>query len=211
MDKAVNDKEGHIDPLGIGLTAILQEVHHRVANSLTVLSAVLRHEFVSFRDDRLEPSLRRCDEYIASIAELNRLLSGGWDNTETNVGTYFQSLCALLTHSTLEPRGVRCEVFVGAGTLRSDRCGYLALIVTELVTNAAKHAFDRREGGCVRVQIVSAKGAWYCLVADNGKGIQYAARGKGSRIIEGLIAALDGQMELHTGPRGTTATIAFHE
>ena len=209
-DKVVNGEKSS-DPVGSGLAAILQDVHHRVANSLTVLSAVLRHEFAGFRDARLDASLRRCDEYIAAIAELNRLLSGGWDNAETSVETYFQTLCALLTRSALEPRGIRCEVFVGVGVLRSDKCGYLALIVSELVTNAAKHAFDGREGGCVRIQIVPCPGAWYCLVADNGKGIQSRVRGTGSRIIEGLIDALDGQMEMHTGPRGTTVTIAFRE
>jgi two-component sensor histidine kinase len=211
VDKVVNGRESHLDPAASGLVAILQDVHHRVANSLTVLSAVLRHEFAGLRDDRLEASLRRCDEYIAAIAELNRLLSGGWDDTETSVETHFQALCALLTVSALEPRGVQCEAFIGTGVLRSDKCGYLALIVSELVTNAAKHAFAGRDGGHIRIQVLQCHGVWYCQVSDNGKGIQSPMRGTGSRIIEGLLAALDGHMELHTGPRGTTVTIAFRD
>ena len=41
----------------------------------------------------------------------------------------------------LEPRGIRCQATIGDGFLESKRCERLGLIIVELVTNAAKHAF----------------------------------------------------------------------
>jgi two-component sensor histidine kinase len=83
--------------------------------------------------------------------------------------------------------------------------------VTELVMNAAKHAFPNRFRGRIHVEVYAPDGmAWCCTVRDNGCGIRNAAGGgAGSRIVDALVQMLDGQIAVDSGTEGTTVTVRF--
>jgi two-component sensor histidine kinase len=76
--------------------------------------------------------------------------------------------------------------------LPSNCCERLGLVITELVTNAAKHAFHGRDDGLVRVELVNKIDSWVCIVSDNGVGTTMAPLGIGSKILKQLVGALGG-------------------
>jgi two-component sensor histidine kinase len=66
----------------------------------------------------------------------------------------------------------------------------LGLVITELVTNAAKHGFRGRNEGLVRVELINKIDSWVCIVFDKGVGAGTASMGVGTKIIEQLVRAL---------------------
>jgi two-component sensor histidine kinase len=105
--------------------------------------------------------------------------------------------------------GVRCEVFAGEGELASDRCEILGLIVAELVTNAAKHAFPDGASGRVRVEVFESKAGWRCVVYDDGVGMNNVTRGAGSRLVAMLAACLQARIEICSSAAGTSIALSF--
>jgi two-component sensor histidine kinase len=71
-------------------------------------------------------------------------------------------LCGALSEALLKPLGIRCEVSVDAGEFPGERCERLGLVIAELVTNSAKHAFHGRNDRLVRVELVNRVDSWVC-------------------------------------------------
>ena len=82
-------------------------------------------------------------------------------------------------------------------------------MLTELVTNAAKHAFPNRNGAVIRIEMAHRDGAWFCTVADNGVGATAPLQGTGSRILEGLARSLHARLHGEAGQDGTRVTIVM--
>lgn len=188
---------------------LLREFQHRIANTLTILNATLRLEFAGFADPNLKVALGRCEKQIIAAAELNRFFVGGGLTNEITTTGYFESLCAHLSRSVLAPLGLKCEVSVEEGVLPAKKCEFLGLTITELVMNAAKHAFPTDSRGCVRIHILFRDGYWSCTVSDNGVGMWKDVRGAGSRIVDGLVDALGARLAVRSGANGTAVSVAF--
>jgi two-component sensor histidine kinase len=188
---------------------LLQELQHRIANTLTILNATLRFEFAAFADPRLDAALERCQKQIIATAELHRFLVRGCLSDEVSTGGYFESLCERLSRSVLAPLGLACQVSVDDGILPAKKCELLGLTISELVTNAAKHAFPDENRGCVGISILFRDGYWSCTVSDNGIGKWNGSRGTGSRIVDGLVEALGARLAVRSSPNGTAVSVAF--
>ena len=184
---------------------LLREMHHRLANTLTVLTSVLRREFTRSASPQFEDSLARCEARIIAFSNLHRSLVVGAANDWVSVQHYFEHLCQALSEALLEPLGIRCEVSADAGELQSERCERLGLVITELVTNAAKHAFHGRDDSLVRVKLINGIDSWVCIVSDNGGGTAMAPLGIGSKILKQLVGALNGTLVIKSGHNGTSA------
>lgn len=189
---------------------LLREMHHRMANTLTLLTSLLWQEFRPASTPEIRKSLDRCEARIAAFGKLHHLLTVGTTRSSIDVRKYIEPLCRALSEALLRPIGARCEVFVSAGTMRAERCERLGLLITELVTNAAKHAFDGRDGGLVRIEVTNQMGHWFCVVSDNGAGIKLGAPNGGSSIIEKIVRSIGGKLTICSNSRGTSVMIIWH-
>ena len=87
------------------------------------------------------------------------------------------------------------------------------LIVTELVINALKHAFDENtKNGQIAVAYDVFGTDWKLSVADNGIGrpdgvFAQPKSGLGTGIVKALAKQLDSQVVTSSGPKGTTVTV----
>ncbi|HEX4160373.1 MAG TPA: sensor histidine kinase [Rhizomicrobium sp.] len=187
---------------------LLRETHHRFANTLTVLMSMLRQEFAP--TPALRESISRCEARIAAFGNLHRCLVVGAADEWISAQGYIEHLCGALSDALLRPLGVRCEVVADEGEVPRGRCEQLGLIITELVTNAAKHAFRGRNDGLVRVELINRSDCWVCTVSDNGVGAGAASAGTGSKILEQLVRALGGNLIRKSGRFGTSITVACH-
>lgn len=180
-----------------------------MANTLTILNSSLRLELATFKVPGLEEALRRHEKHVVAVADLHRFLGRCPEAFQISAESYFQPLCALLSKSILAPLGLHCEVSVDKGPMHAEKCEFLGMVITELVLNAAKHAFPGNISGCVRIEIVERDERWYCTVSDNGIGISKNSPGSGSQIADGLVDALGGQLTVCTGPNDTAVSITF--
>jgi two-component sensor histidine kinase len=90
----------------------------------------------------------------------------------------------------------------------SERCWRLGLVVSELITNSARHAFGEN-GGLIRVELLPSTSMIECYVTDNGTNSHTICPGNGTKIIASLIKSLGGTIDQHFGPKGATAVLIF--
>jgi two-component sensor histidine kinase len=197
---ATNDEADRVD-------LFVRETHHRMKNMLTLLGAWLRADFMSTASVNLPQAIDGFEGRLFALGRLYDLLSRHSDRRYTSVGDYVGSLGLALAAAILEPKGIRCEVTTGDGFLESKRCERLGLIIVELVTNAAKHAFPNQQPGLIRLEAFYREGSWHCTVVDSGIGTRRARRGVGGRIVEDLARSIGGHTATESRPDGTTVTV----
>jgi len=197
--QATNDPADSLD-------LFLRETHHRMKNMLTLLGAWLRADFISTASVDLPKAIDGFERRILAFGRLYDLLSKHSDRRYTSVGDYVGSLSLALTAAILEPRGIRCEATIGDGFLESKRCERLGLIIVELVTNAAKHAFPNQQPGLIRIEASYRDGFWHCAIKDSGVGAR-GARGVGGRLVEDLARSIGGHVVTDSDSDGTTISV----
>ncbi len=199
----------NLDDVSRDWELVLRESHHRMKNTLTLLGASVRRDFTRTGISDMSVAVDRLERRIVAFGRLYQLLSDNDDLAMISVEAFFESLCGALSEAVLEPAGIRCEASVESGTLPAWQCHRLALMLTELVTNAAKHAFPSKKGALIRIEVVNQEGSWLCTVTDNGVGAIGPLQGAGSRILEGLARSISARMHGEVGQGGTRVTIAM--
>jgi two-component sensor histidine kinase len=188
---------------------VMREFHHRVANTLTVFSASLRRDLSSFKDPRLQDILTRHEQQIVNFGSLFHFLAVGARHEDLSSEAHFRPFIEVLGKSILAPVGAKCEAFLTDDVLPAAHCERMALVITELVTNAAKYAFQNRPGGLVRIGIWEEKGIWHCSVSDDGAGMLYRPKGLGTKIVDALVNTLGGRVTIRSGRWGTQVQVSF--
>lgn len=194
---------------------LLQELQHRVANSLQIIASVLMQSARRVHSEETRTHLHNAHNRILSIATLQRQLAVT-ANDDVGLLSYFKDLCASIGASMIEDDG-RISLTSSADESRATAniSVSLGLIVTELVINALKHAFPHPDQtGSVTVDYAASAGAWTLKVEDDGVGM-IAGEGSGTPGLgTGIVAALARQLgaTVTTSNRnpGTTVSIV-HE
>ncbi|RZL53667.1 MAG: response regulator [Sphingomonas sp.] len=195
------------------LEALLGEVNHRVANSLQLVSAMVRLQAGALADPTARAALDDTQRRIGAIAQVHRRLYSANDVESVDMRDYLGSLVAELAEtlsSDTAPHALR----VAAEPIRlpTDKAVSLGVIVTELVTNACKYAYPAGAGGEIRVML-SADGeqAFRLSVEDDGCGMPAEATpkgtGLGTKLIRAMAQSLQTIVEYEPRPNGVCATL----
>ncbi|WP_419254957.1 sensor histidine kinase [Caulobacter sp. ErkDOM-YI] len=180
---------------------LLQEMQHRVANSLQIIASILMLKARAVTSEETRFHLKDAHQRVISVAEVQSHLhaSGGVDQIE--VGPYLTKLCASLAASMVsEDHPITLKVFADHGLIGSDKAVSIGLIVTELVINAIRYAFPiARKDALINVTFSSQAGDWELSVVDNGVGAAEGSSsakhgGLGTVIVQALVKQLEGQM-----------------
>lgn len=190
---------------------LLQEVQHRVANSLQIIASVLMQSARRVQSEEARGHLHDARHRIMSIAALQRQLStsaGG--NVELR--TYLTQLCQSLGASMIaDPERLSIRVTVDDSSVPADVSISLGLIVTELVINALKHAFPDERTGLIEIDYQSSGQDWTLSITDNGIGMPVGSdapkAGLGTGIVEALVKNLEGEITLTDADPGTVVTV----
>lgn len=193
-------------PSRIDELLLVRESNHRFANTLAVIAVVLRRELANSISAETRRSFELCESRIVAFGTLHRSLVVGGLRGRIPLNEYMESLCQALTEAILKPLGIKCELVAQAGEFPAERCERLGLVVAELVTNAAKHAFCGRVG-TVRVSVLEDAQSLICVISDNGVGKSVGTQGAGSQILEQLVCAMDGTMVVKSGRAGTSVAV----
>jgi two-component sensor histidine kinase/PAS domain-containing protein len=187
-----------------------READHRIKNSLHLVASMLRLQRGRLRDAEAAGVLDGAIARVAAVAEAHGALQGSPDLRTVDLGAMLGDLCRFVAKlNTAVAISMAAE---GRHTLDAQRAIPLGLMVTELLTNAVRHAFPDGAAGAVRVRLAAAgPGRLLIEVADDGVGMASDARRPGSlgtAIIQSLAGRVGGTIEIQTGPgQGTRATI----
>lgn len=191
---------------------LLQEVQHRVANSLQIIASVLMQSARQVQSDEARGHLQNAHHRVMSIAALQRQLSTSTTGA-VEVRFYLTQLCRSLGASMIaDPDRLSIQVAVDNSSVVPDVSVSLGLIVTELVINALKHAFPEQMMGTIRVDYRSSGDDWTLSVTDNGIGMPTGSEapksGLGSGIVEALARNLASEIVVTDAGPGTAITIS---
>ena len=191
---------------------LLQELQHRVANSLQIIAAVLMRSARSVQSEETRVHLHDAHHRVMSIATMQKQLATS-RRGEVELRSYFTDLCRSIgasmigDHDRLSLKAVVDDSMVDANVSVS-----LGLIVTELVINALKHAFPGpTQTGEIEVNYLSKGSGWTLTVGDNGIGMtanHVAAKpGLGTGIVDALSKQLDASVSVTDADPGTMVSI----
>ena len=195
---------------------MLAEVNHRVANSLALVASLASLQSNVVTDPAAKAALNEMKARITAIAGIHRRLYTSSDVRTVALDAYLRTLGGeLVAVLGADERRHRIEVLTDADILIStDRAISLAVIVTELVTNALKYAYPDNVAGDIRVRLHRVE-ADHLQLAVEDDGVGWAGNGEikgsglGSRIIKAMAKSLDGELVYKSAGRGTRAVIEF--
>ncbi|WP_109095703.1 CHASE3 domain-containing protein [Azospirillum sp. TSH64] len=194
---------------------LLDEVNHRVKNSLQIVANLLRTQAMRHRSDEVRQELLDSSSRVLAIAEVHRRLYGEgavYDTVElTDLIRSIAENAVPLTGSA-EP-----AMTMAAGTPLSapvDTAVPVALIVNELLTNSYKHAFPDGRRGRVTVDMAVAGNEVRIDVADDGIGLPEGVAsggggGFGLNTVRNLTRQLRGHLEIERLTPGTRFLLTF--
>jgi two-component system, sensor histidine kinase PdtaS len=199
------------DRLLLTKDATIREIHHRVKNNLQTIAALLRLQGRRLESGEARAALEESERRIRAIAIVHETLSRGATD-EVLFDDILQPLVRVVQETVATPdTDLRFEVVGDAGVLSGDLATPLAVVLNELMQNAADHAFPSVDGsaaGKVSVQLVRDGGVLEVDVVDNGVGLpaDFAierSAGLGLSIVQVLVTGeLGGSIALY-GQDGT--------
>lgn len=166
---------------------LMQEVHHRVKNSLQLVQTMLQLQARGLADAGERARLEEAASRIMTIAAVHRRLHEGESILETDAQPYLAGLIDDLRGAMVDKAEARSiDVDVASMTLPADLITPLGLITTELVTNALKYGVGR-----IRVTVRRRPEGVCLAVEDEGPGFPAdfdpaRSRSLGMRLITAL-------------------------
>jgi PAS domain S-box-containing protein len=190
---------------------LMQELTHRVKNSLQIIAAMVSIEARSHKSGEGKAALERVSHRINALGHLYSKLSKANTIEAVDAATYLNDLCRDLIASVHKEGGtsIVLKTDIESELLPTDCAITIGLMVNELVTNAVKYAFPDDTKGTVLVTLKRAPGELRLTVSDDGKGAdpRRADSGLGGRLVEGFAQQLGGQLKRESDSRGTTVRL----
>ena len=191
---------------------LLQELNHRVANSLQIIASVLMQNARKVQSEESRIHLVDAHHRVMSVASLQKQLAVSRIG-DVELRPYFSALCESIGSSMIHDREkVSLDVTTDDSITTSDTSICLGLIVTELVINALKHAFPDNRAGRILVDYRRRGDDWTLTVDDDGVGFSEnpadAKAGLGTGIVQALANHLGAHVDVASKNTGTKVAIA---
>ena len=190
---------------------LMQELTHRVKNSLQFIASMVMLEARSNESGEAKAALERVSHRIEALGQLYSKLSKADTVEAVNAATYLDELCGDLIESVHKEgdTSIVLKTDIASELLPTDQAIPIGLIVNELVTNAVKYAFPGEAKGTVMVTLKRMPGELRLTVADDGQGLdpRRADSGLGGRLVDGFAQQLGGQVERKSDSQGTTVRL----
>ena len=183
---------------------LVKEINHRVKNSLQLVASMLSLQAADDPQDGRR--LREASSRIMAIGRAHERLYRSPQVHTIELAGYLSDICRDLQEST-----PNCNVAFdapGALFLNTDRAVSVALVVTELVANAAKHAYPNGTHCEIQVRLQHADGEAWISVSDEGAGLppdfeSSQKVGLGMRLVKALAKSARGEIRIERRAPGT--------
>ncbi len=187
------------------------ELLHRVQNEYMKAISIASIMATRSPDPEARAALCQVIDHLHASAKAHRALMSPLSGRLVDFTADLTQLCRALASAGFDQRGIALHLTLpGSLLLDSVRCWRANLILSELITNASRHAFGTR-GGRISIVVTMACGWIVCRVSDDGSSVPTFEPGLGTQIVDALTADLKGDVERMYTESGTIVTLSFPE
>jgi two-component sensor histidine kinase len=185
--------------------ATIREIHHRVKNNLQTVAALLRLQARRMTEPAAREALEESVRRVSSIAVVHETLAGSREDV-VDVDDVLDRVLPMLGDLTSVGPAARTRRVGQFGELPAVAATPLVLVVTELLHNAAEHAFPDGSPGSIELVAERAGDDLVVRVVDDGRGLPEgfdpaASDGLGLQIVRTLVTSeLGGSLAMTSPP-----------
>ena len=195
---------------------LLKEVHHRVKNSLSIVSGLIELQQSSTDNEEVIEILKDCQSRINSVGLIHDKLYKSDSLTDVKLDDYIRQLVESI-HGTFSEyyEKVSLEFDMETVKLDTDRTIYCGLLISELVVNSFKHALSKVDDGKLIINIRKDGDNVVLVISDNGPGLPQNfdsgdSENLGSLLIKSFATHLHAEMNtFETEGGGATFSFSF--
>jgi PAS domain S-box-containing protein len=189
---------------------LFAELNHRTKNNLQMLQGLLGAALRETTNDEARAVLGDAVQRVGAMSAAQRVLyqannPGGYAARE-----FLSAVCGSARHTF--PKGISIQHAAAAAELSNDTAAPLALILNELITNAAKHGVNGRDGGSIEVRLDKDADQFVLRVEDDGPGFELTdtarRRSSGLGLVMGLVRQIGGTFTVKRTP-GACCAVRF--
>jgi two-component sensor histidine kinase len=202
-EESLSESEANLRETVTEKETLMKEINHRVKNNLALISSLIKLQSDELNDKIMLEQYRLLESRIGSISLLHEMLYKSDSLKQISVKHYIEELIIRLEElheDSLARVSIESE-FVDA-SFKSATIIPLGLIITELITNALKHAFPEEAEGKISLKLIHHEEKYILTVSDDGKSISKDFKpaesdSLGLRLVDLLTEQLNGQLELN--------------
>lgn len=215
LDREVEaDTTDRLQRLLADRTLLLDEVNHRVKNSLQQIVSVIRLQSRTVEHGDAREALEKTLDRIMAVGRVHEQLYKAEHAVDAfDAGLYAETLARELVDS-LGREDIRLETQIEPALLDVRQAVPLALILNELITNALKYGCPPGRPACITVTFGTDGELYRLSVSDDGEGLPQdfsptASKSLGMKAIEALSRQLGGRFEIEQPKAGARFAVVF--
>jgi two-component sensor histidine kinase len=185
-----------------------REAEHRVKNTLQLISSIVMLQGRRADDDGARQALRAVQQRVAAVSVAHRHVTWSEDAEEVELAGLVREIVGDLAGSAGR-EGVDIDLDLESVVIPGRHGAPIALLVSEAVGNALRHAYPGERNGRVRVGLRRTLDGFELAVADDGVGMDPTASktGFGLTVAQLMAQQLRGRLETSAGQPGVRIAV----
>lgn len=189
---------------------LLREVYHRVRNNLAIIDSLAHFQLRSVSSPDGRAALDDMRSRVQALAILHEHLvepTSADQDSDVDLAPFLGTLCeAIAVSAGTAARAITITAMIEPRRVPSEVAAPIGMIVSELVTNAVRHAFADGGGSIHLSGRAAADGGYQLVIEDSGTsgktGQLLDGNGLGGQIVKALARQLGAQLEVDPGKQG---------
>lgn len=183
---------------------LLQEIHHRVKNNLSIVSSLLELQKANVKED-VQSLLSSSQTRIKSIAKVHEKLYQSTTLSDISLDIYISELAEEIANAyQSDQRNIELKLDVEPVTIHLDEAIPIGLILNELINNAYKHGLNGHNEGYIKISLAREKHKMVMSVTNNGTPLppDFDLKDRdslGMTLVNVLLKKIHGSLDIQTG------------
>jgi PAS domain S-box-containing protein len=151
-------------------TVLLKEIHHRVKNNFQIISSLINLQNRQMADDDpMQSIFRSFQSRIHSMALVHEMMYHHQDFSQMHMCYYIEDLVNFMNSIYhIKNKGIEISVSCQDVYLNLNQAVPCGMIISELVSNAIKHAFPDNRKGVIKIKMEKKPPLIRLSVSDDG-------------------------------------------
>lgn len=181
---------------------LVEEVYRQIEKNLQIVTSLMNLQKAYMGDEEDAQLLQDTHNRVKSIRKAYEKLHHSPELTRINFAEYSKSIISgLLSTYAPEPGNVAINIDIDELFMGLDMAIPMGMIISELVSNSFRHAFDPDVYGEIKVDFKAFPAHYLLKVSDNGKGfpedVEFGKTSSlGLLLVNSLVDQIDAKMNM---------------